>query len=69
MKTLLGKSFVTSDVLMKYTTTPDIYVLTTLYRVIEDLPTPPDNLFVENFHGHDFKFIFWSSDMCGTKKE
>ena len=63
MKSLLGYSFVTSDVLEKYqqklTTmfSNVLFVQPTLYRILEESRSPPTDLCEKEFH--KYEFVFW----------
>ena len=63
MKSLLGYSFATSDVLEKYqqklatTCSNVLFVQPTLYRILEESRSPPTDLCEKEFH--KYEFVFW----------
>ena len=73
MKSLLGYSFATSDVLEKYqqklatTCSNVLFVQPTLYRILEESRSPPTDLCEKEFH--KYEFVFWPINIGGTQKK
>ena len=73
MKSLLGYSFVTSDVLEKYqqklatTCSNVLFVQPTLYRILEESRSPLTYLCEKEFH--KYEFVFWPINIGGTQKK